>query len=334
MRLLRRLSLRRLLAVAWCVCVAPFAPAVLAADAASPACPAVAQPMDAAELQAGLRDAQDRGLLWRVEKSGHVSWLYGTIHVAERGWVFPGPVLQRTLTSADRIALELNMLDPDIVAQLGAAIKAVPGAPPLPAPLAQRLQAQAGAACMGDALSTLRPDMQATTLVMLAARADGLDPAYGIDTVLAGFGAAQHKPVLSLETPAEQMALLLSDDPAEVAKAVDEALQSLEKKNARPVMRRLANAWAGGRIDELEHYADWCECADTPEERQAYDRLVVSRNPVIVRRMVELHEAGHSVFAAVGALHMVGAQGLPALLTAEGFSVTRVPFQPLRAEPP
>ncbi|MGE8202818.1 MAG: TraB/GumN family protein, partial [Variovorax sp.] len=37
-----------------------------------------------------------------------------------------------------------------------------------------------------------------------------------------------------------------------------------------------------------------------------------------------LHFGGKRVFAAVGALHMIGPQGLPALMAARGFTVTAV----------
>jgi uncharacterized protein YbaP (TraB family) len=60
-----------------------------------------------------------------------------------------------------------------------------------------------------------------------------------------------------------------------------------------------------------------------PNEREAYARLVDGRNPGMVDAIERLH-ADLSVFVAVGSLHMVGPQGLPALLKARGFVVTRV----------
>lgn len=304
-----------------------------AADAsAPPACPPTAQAIDAAEATARMRTAQDRGMLWRVEKEGRTSWLYGTIHVAERDWMFPGPATQRALRGVDRIGLEMDLLDPDIVAQLRAAIQPPPGAPALPPALAQRLEAHARLACVGEPFAAMRTEMQVMTLMSLAGRTQGLDPAYGIDIFLAGLARGLGKPVVSLETPAQQMALLLSDDPVKVVKMVDDALQLLERKDSPLVIGRLTRAWAEGRLDELEHYPEWCACLDTVERRQSYDELVVGRNPGLGRRVTALHDAGASVFAAVGVLHMVGPQGLPALLAAQGFRVERVPFAPLRAE--
>lgn len=42
--------------------------------------------------------------------------------------------------------------------------------------------------------------------------------------------------------------------------------------------------------------------------------------------MVKEIASGKRLFAAVGALHMIGDNGLPALLRKQGFAVTRVEF--------
>jgi hypothetical protein len=50
----------------------------LAAGAQSPApdtCPPQAQPLSVEQAAAGLRDARDRGFLWRIGRDGRVSYL-------------------------------------------------------------------------------------------------------------------------------------------------------------------------------------------------------------------------------------------------------------------
>lgn len=309
-----------------CLALAVPAFAVHAKVKADPVvCPPPATPIGAADAEAARRDDRDRGLLWRIEKDGRTSWLYGTIHAAERGWVLPGPAVREALRRADRLALEVDLMDPAVMGALSTAVVAPPGAPPLPEPLARRLRAQSEALCADASLSRLRPEIQLMSLVGLAARSAGVDPAYGIDLFLAGLARAMDKKVVSLESAELQIGMLVSDDPAKVAHTVDEGLRQLEGGQARKSIAILARAWADGQLETLRDYGQWCDCLKTAEDRADYARIVESRNPALATGIAAQHAAGHAVFAAVGVLHMVGPQGLPTLMAGRGFRVTRVP---------
>ena len=301
-----------------------------------PVCPPAATPIGPADAEAARRDDRDRGLLWRIEKDGRTSWLYGTIHAAERGWVLPGPAVREALRRADRIALEVDLMDPAVAGALATAVLPAPNAPPLPEALARRLRAQREALCADATLVRLRPEIQLVSLVGLAARGVGIDPAYGIDLFLAGLARAMDKKVVSLESAEAQIALLVSDDPAKVARTLEEGLRQLEGGQARKIIATLTRAWAEGQLDTLRDYGNWCDCLKTAEDRADYARIVEGRNPALADGIAAQHAAGHAVFAAVGVLHMVGAEGLPALMAAKGFRVTRVPHAPpsVRQGPP
>jgi hypothetical protein len=47
--------------------------------------------------------------------AARTSWLYGTIHVNKLEWMMPGPRTIRALMGVDRLALELNLLDPAVL---------------------------------------------------------------------------------------------------------------------------------------------------------------------------------------------------------------------------
>lgn len=296
------------------------------ATAAASNCPPEAQVPTPEQAKAGLAKAHDHGFLWRVTKDGHSSWLYGTVHVARMEWMYPGATVLRAAAASDRIALELDMLDPDIARRLSAALRADAGAT-VPEPLAQRVRRQAERACLPPQfLSAMSPEMQVTTLSVMAARADGLDPSYAIDPFFSGLGRGLNKPVVSLETPEMQLALLRADSEAERISTVEKGLDELESDRARVMVRRIAEVWANGRLDELQNYEQWCECARTPDERQAMHRLLDERNPGLAERVAEMHESGRIVFAAVGSLHMIGPNGLPALFAQRGYRVERIEF--------
>ena len=310
---------RRLVGVAlagWC----------LAGGAQQPAagdCPPQAQLLSAAQVGAGTRDAIDRGFLWRIARDGRISYLYGTLHIARPQWMFPGPRTLRALTASDTLALELDVLDADIQRRLAIGMRADP-AQALLEPLAERLRVQLEAACLSpEAMSALAPAVQLAALTTLAGRRDGLDPAYAIDLFLAGYGRAIGKTVLSLETPELQLALL-KGEPQMAQESLARGLEQLERAQARPMLLRISDIWDQGRIDELMRYEQWCDCADTEADRAALKRLLDDRNLPLAERIEALHAAGKRVFAAVGALHMIGPTGLPALLAKRGFTVERI----------
>ncbi len=328
------INLRRLVGRMTCA-LAAFVAGTLAAQTApaqgAPDCPPAAQMPSTEQMQAGMRDARDHGFLWRLRRDGHVSYLYGTVHVARVEWIYPGPQVQRALNASDTVALELDMLDPDIQRRLSTAMAAsAPAnrapAPALPDEMRLRLQRQIEAECLpAQALAALSPEMQIATLTSLSGRRDGLDPSYGIDIVLAGWARSTKKTVVSLETPELQMALLKADTAAERNESIRNALTQLETGQSRPLLRRMTQAWADGNLADFASYGDWCDCIKTDTDRAAMARLLDDRNPALADAVSALHANGQRVFAAVGSLHMAGPMGLPALLAQRGFQVERLP---------
>lgn len=299
------------------------APLAVAQPAAAD-CPPQAQPPTAEQSQAGLQSARDRGFLWRLRKDGRTSWLYGTVHIGRVDWVYPGPAMLDAVRASDVVALELDVLDPDIVGRLRQGMAPRPDRV-LPEPFANRLKAQLRAACLPEAmLDAMAPEMLATTLMVMAGRREGLDPSWAIDAMLAGLGRGLKKPVTSLETPELQLALLLGRTPAEAQALVAQVLDELESGRATPMLSRIAQLWADSRLDELERYEQWCGCLDTEAERALHRRLLDERNPGLAERIDALHRGGKRVFAAVGSLHMIGPQGLPTLLAQRGYQVERI----------
>jgi hypothetical protein len=291
-------------------------------------CPPEPQAPTREQLQAGLREARDRGLLWRIEKDGRTSWLYGTLHVGQMAWAFPGPKLAQALRQADTVALELDLSDANVVQDMQKGLARAlqqEAQQPLPAELRERLATRAQAECVpAEALASQPALMQAIGLSMAAGRRDGLDPAFGQEMVLIGFARASSKRLVSLETPEIQLKELLPDDPAEVRKQLKSTLDELDSGQARRQIVALATLWAQGDLAGLSQWEGWCQCKAGDDDYRQLERMVGGRNPGIARAIAALHDQGQKVFAAVGALHMTGAQALPGLLQALGFTVERV----------
>lgn len=303
------------------------APAPLPGAPAGAECPPPAPMPDGSQggIASAMRHAVDRGVLWRIEKDGRISWLYGTMHLGKSDWVFPGPRVSRAFAQSDTVALELDPLDPATLAAFAAASDEAVTARVITPERRRRLDRQAAVACVPEAaLAKMRPILQVTTLAMLAARSEGLYGDFGTEAFFSGFARGRGKPVVALETVADQLKALAGNSDAEEGEQVDAALDELESGRAGAQASELAEAWASSDWNKLNRYLEWCECVRTAGDRRMVQRLLDDRNPGLADGIAHLHAQGHRVFGAVGALHMVGPRGLPALMAARGFRVTAV----------
>jgi uncharacterized protein YbaP (TraB family) len=267
--------------------------------------------------------AKDRGLLWRITRDGHSSWLFGTLHVGKPAWRGFGPHLVAAMKASDVLALEIDPNDPALIAALA---DSGPG-PELSAALQARLNQAFAEACVApESMAELHPVLQATTLTVLDARWLGMDANDAQEQLLlARMHALGHR-VVSLETAEQQKAALVPSDPAEARSVLDQTLAQLEDGSGRRVLAHMAKAWEAGDLKTLDDYDSWCECVTSDEERAFMRRLNDERNPALADGIAALHAKGRRVFAAVGALHMTGPQSLPHLMRERGFAVERIPF--------
>lgn len=290
-------------------------------------CPPPASVLTPQDAKALARDARDRGFLWRIEKQERVGYLYGSIHVGKRAWAIPGPKTLAALAASDVVALEIDVLDPGAFSEMAEPSRFGIKPVALPPALQTRLNAFARKVCaQPESLAKLHPSLQLVTVTLLEARLFEFDVSYGSEVFLASYARESGKPVVSLESVELQMRTLLAGDDAEIIDSVNRALPLLEQGRLRAVTERMAAAWAHGNLRELENYAQWCECAETEADRKSFEQLNDERNPGLASGIDKLMREGKSVFAAVGALHMIGAKALPKLLRDMGYQIERVNF--------
>jgi len=293
-----------------------MAPTLVLAQA--PRCP----PMPEPATEDAETSTHDHGMLWKLSRDGHSSYLFGSLHIGKAAWSQPGPLLRQALDASDAVALELDLSDPEV----NRALSAAPAAPlKLSEALQKRMDAQARAACLPEgALAELHPLMQLSTYQMLAGRWDGLDPAYGQELMLMRWARRHERPLIGLEDVADQIDALIPDDPVQALTDLREGLTQLEKHQVRPMLLKLAGAWERGDLPTLARYEQWCDCIHNAADREALSRLNDGRNPKLAERIAALHARGQNLLAAVGALHMTGPHALPVLLRDQGFEVEPV----------
>ena len=287
-------------------------------------CPPPPTMPTAAEIAVLQKSAKDRGFLWRITKDGRASYLYGTIHLSKLDWAFPGPRLVQAVLQTDAVALELNPTDPDTLRQLNQGMQDTT-AQPLPAALEARVARQAQASCIPAAqVKTLRPEFQILTWSVLALKKQGIDPTYGADAVIAGMATATKRTIEALETATDQIKTMQVGSRAEAIAMLEEGLAQLEDGTAQTLLTKLAQAWADSDYNTMSSYASWCNCMNTDKERADMKRILDDRNLPTAQRINAMHSQGLNIFTAVGALHMIGPTGLPALMQQRGYVVERV----------
>lgn len=297
---------------------------VFASERQCPPAPTELTPEAIGQLAA---QARDHGFLWKLSKGGHDSWLYGTLHVGKQDWVMPGPKVLAALQGSDLLALELDVTDPATLEKLGAIYRR--GAGQIPQSLQGRFMAQLNRVCLPEsAMNDTNPLLLLTTVELLLGRERGLEAGYGVEFVLSGYAHAAGKKVVALETPEGQMASLVPADGVVDVAELKDSLQQLERSNVLSTLDKIADVWSRGALGELDRYEQWCGCMETPIQRAEMKKMLDDRNGPLAEAIDTLHLQGKPVFAAVGALHMVGAIGLPALLSGKGYTVTRVEFAP------
>jgi uncharacterized protein len=285
-------------------------------------CPPDPKPFTPELFAAAAAKAQDRGLLWRITHGGHSSYLYGTLHVGRAEWMAPGPKIKQALMQTDVIGLELDPLDVSLQQQMRDATSAVNRK--LPASLETRLANRWKAECLPQEARTGPSELQVSALGMAAGRRDGFDAVYGTEIMLSLLSRGLQRPVVSLESVALQMKVLLAEDDQEAAEMVGDALDHLEQGRLSPMLRQTARMWEQGDLASLERYAEWCDCMDTETDRKMMKRAMEDRNPGLADAIAGIHKSGKKIFAAVGALHMAGPNGIPALMRERGFKVERL----------
>jgi uncharacterized protein YbaP (TraB family) len=85
-------------------------------------------------------------------------------------------------------------------------------------------------------------------------------------------------------------------------------------------MDDLILAWRSGDIDFLEQTL----LDDVSGYPELYDTIVANRNRLWVDTIDELLEQGEDYLVVVGALHLVGEDGVPQLLRQRGVRITQM----------
>ena len=268
------------------------------------------------------KPAEVRPAMWLVEGSGgQKAWLFGTIHALPEPVDWRSAAVEGALGQSDRLVLEVARIDDDAgTAKVFAGLASSPGLPPLEQRLPADLRDELAAALKSDGIKPGALDGYETWAAALvlqqgAAQGSKSDAGNGIDRALA---ATYSKPIEEFEGAAAQLSIFDRLPEAAQRTLLAASLQGQTEFDAE--IRRLAQAWAKADLTTIERETDQ-ELLRDPVLREA---LLAGRNRAWTNQLVAMLKAGHRPFVAVGTAHLVGPDGLPAMLSARGYRVTRL----------
>lgn len=264
-----------------------------------------------------------RPALWQVDgPGGERAWLLGTIHALPNPVSLDSPAFNRAMAEADRLVVEVAALEDDRQTALAFhKLSAVAAAPPITA--RAHPQDRAALAALLDQ-AKLPPDRfgqmdtwaAALTLAQTISSRSGDSSANGIDRLV--LRAMRGKPVAEFEGAERQLAIFDALPESEQRDLLGAVVRSAGE--ARTESLKLQQAYLRGDVAALAALDHDGLLAD-PELRQA---LLVGRNRAWLDQLEPMLKAGAKPLVAVGALHLVGQDGLVAGLQARGFTVTRL----------
>lgn len=274
-------------------------------------------------------------LLWKVSDADNALYLLGSFHLLKPGDYPLSPDVDAAFADAEAVVFELppeEMGSPQLGMQMAQAALRLDGSPlnsELPAATVKKLDTWTAANAAELQKLSLQPQMLqmfepwyvGLMVSVVGMTQQGLDPKLGLDAYFASAAGKANKPTSGLETGAQQVAFLDGMNKAEQLQFIDEALtQSAE---GRQEMDKLYAAWRNGDAAAL-----WTGMAADMRKQYPllYQRINVGRNDDWVPKLeARLKQPGSDdVLVVVGALHLLGDDGVVEKLRRKGYAVERI----------
>lgn len=283
--------------------------------------------MAGAAVAAGLAAApvQAEPAIWEAKTpSGGTAYLFGTFHLLRPDTAWYSPKVQTAFEASQELWLEIREVDePQAIQPLLQKYgydRDHPLSGKLTAGDREMLAKDAAAAGMPEAqLEPMRPWLAALLLSMAPVQKAGYGADNGVDLALKGKAVARGEPVEAFET-ADQQLRYFADLPAPVE--INYLHQTLKEFDLDlKELDEAADAWAKGDVAGIDRVL----MADMRKEApDLYDILLKRRNEAMADQIVARLAQGGTVFVAVGAGHLTGADGIQAALERRGVHVKRL----------
>ncbi|HWU55821.1 MAG TPA: TraB/GumN family protein [Rhizomicrobium sp.] len=260
--------------------------------------------------------------LWHIKGEQGEVYLLGSVHVLPPDLDWRTQAINQALSRSDVLVFEVPQ-DPAAIAELNALIQAkgfLPEGQSLRAQLRPAVLPDYDAALKASGLAPAmvdreRPWLAGLQLMFAQIAKLKFSAGSGVDSVLMAEADKNNKEMRYLETIAEQFALLAPDDRKLEVQEFESGLKDL--RDVAAGIEPMVKAWSVGdqaRLDKLIN-------GDLDEFPQARKMLLDDRNRRWVPKIEAMLKEKRVFFITVGAGHLTGPVGVPALLRKAGYRV-------------
>ena len=246
-------------------------------------------------------------------------WLFGTIHALPDGTKWRTDGLDEAVAEADFLVVEIaNLGDTTELAQLFSSLATSPNQPEIGqrVPISKRpalfdliRRSDYNASDFG-AVETWAAALMLAQVSSIGEAENGADRA-----LLRDFAGRR---IVELEGAEKQLGIFDSLPESEQSDLLLGVIEETDQRNDDP--ERLQRAWLYGEEPELERATTRGIMAD----HELRDALLINRNVDWDEQLADMLERGPRPLVAVGAAHLVGPDGLPALLRERGYEIRRI----------
>jgi uncharacterized protein YbaP (TraB family) len=267
------------------------------------------------------RSGPAKSFLWRVESGARVLYLAGSVHALTAD-VYPlNPAFERAFEASDMLVEEIDLSQGDLLTlgpmllakgmyQDGRTFDSVVSKETM-ALVTRRLDNMMAL----ELVRTMKPWMVMLMLSALQVQQAGLDINLGLDKYFFDKAQKAGKPVVGLETAEYQI-----DRFDKMPEDLQEQLlrSTLDELDAQgKELAAIVTAWQRGDAPSLEKTL----LGGFKQYPAAYQSLIVERNNNWMPQIDKCMERAKPCLVVVGAAHLVGPDGLLALLQRKGYKV-------------
>jgi uncharacterized protein len=276
-------------------------------------------------LLASAQAVEARTFAWKATGKGGTVYVVGSIHVMTPGFYPLNPTLEAAFADSDLLVEEVDMAEmSDPTTQLSMLTRGMlPSNQSLetvlsPATLALVKKATGALGPNGAPLMRFKPWMLAIALEGIELQNAGFDPALGLDQHFYDRAKEAGRAVQGLETVDYQISRFDGMTAEQQDKMLAETLKELATETA--AVGTLGDAWKAGDAATVERLA----LADIKSDPVMYQRLLVERNKNWIPKIEALFARRGKAMVVVGAAHLIGPDGLLAMLKAKGYTIEQL----------